>query len=79
MTCASRVRRVERALGKVPGVGRVSVNLATEQAAVQGTAPLPTLLAAVQSAGYHASLAESGPEFTADTDDLVARRQTAAL
>jgi len=30
MTCASCVSRVERALGKIPGVQQASVNLATE-------------------------------------------------
>jgi P-type Cu+ transporter len=34
MTCASCVRRVERALGKVPGVESVAVNLATERATI---------------------------------------------
>ena len=34
MTCASCVARVERALGKLPGVQSVSVNLATESAHV---------------------------------------------
>ena len=58
MTCASCVRRVERALENVPGVGNVSVNLATEQAVVgiQSTvaqaALMPELVAAVESAGY---------------------------
>ena len=32
MTCASCVRRVERALARVPGVEQATVNLATEQA-----------------------------------------------
>ena len=36
MTCASCVSRVERALGKVPGVEAASVNLATERARVRG-------------------------------------------
>ncbi|HEY0136840.1 MAG TPA: heavy metal-associated domain-containing protein, partial [Nannocystis sp.] len=34
MTCASCVSRVEKALAKVPGVERASVNLATESASV---------------------------------------------
>ena len=34
MSCASCVRRVEMALGKVPGVASVNVNLATERATV---------------------------------------------
>ncbi|MEX3829986.1 cation transporter, partial [Paraburkholderia sp. BR14263] len=32
MTCASCAMRVEKALAKVPGVTRASVNLATEKA-----------------------------------------------
>lgn len=52
MTCASCAGRVERALRKVPGVEEVSVNLATEQAMLRGTAPLPDLAEAVRAAGY---------------------------
>jgi Cu+-exporting ATPase len=58
MTCASCVRRVERALGKVPGVTAVAVNLATERARVttnEGTAVLPALFAAVEKAGFTAA------------------------
>jgi len=78
MTCASCVRRVERALAKVPGVDAVSVNLATEQAAVRGAATLPALLSAVQGAGYQATLTESGQELAAETEDLVAHQGRAA-
>ena len=62
MTCGSCVARVERALGKASGVLSVSVNLATERArvvAVAGTDP-DTLRAAVQDAGYEATLADAG-------------------
>jgi len=55
MTCASCVRRVERALGKVPGVSEASVNLATEKARVvydPAVASLDQLSAAVEKAGY---------------------------
>ena len=54
MTCASCVGRVEKSLQAVPGVGSVSVNLATEVASVQaGPAVTPqALMAAVQKAGY---------------------------
>jgi Cu+-exporting ATPase len=74
MTCASCVRRVERALAKVDGVQACSVNLATNQAVVQvtlstslaehprdGAAASPlaqALVAAVQQAGYEAQLQE---------------------
>ncbi|HJV61565.1 MAG TPA: copper ion binding protein, partial [Albitalea sp.] len=54
MTCASCVSRVERALAKVPGVRSASVNLATESAAVEWTAPATAdaLEQAVHAAGY---------------------------
>uniref|UniRef100_UPI00158CBB6C heavy-metal-associated domain-containing protein n=1 Tax=Burkholderia ambifaria TaxID=152480 RepID=UPI00158CBB6C len=59
MTCASCVSRVEKALAKVPGVTRASVNLATERASVHGAGALDAaaLIAAVTTAGYRASLA----------------------
>jgi Cu+-exporting ATPase len=57
MTCASCVGRVERALGKVPLVKSVSVNLANERAHIEtiGTVDFATLIAAVAKAGYTAS------------------------
>jgi Au+-exporting ATPase len=54
MTCASCVGRVERAIQAIPGVTRASVNLATEQATVEGTADVSTLIAAVAETGYTA-------------------------
>lgn len=62
MTCASCVRRVERALQRVPGVEACSVNLATNQAVVSTAAAVkvdPTaLIAAIEKAGYHAQIHE---------------------
>ncbi|RKF34546.1 heavy metal translocating P-type ATPase [Paraburkholderia fungorum] len=58
MTCASCAMRVEKALAKVPGVTRASVNLATEKASIDsGVAVDPeTLAGAVRKAGYEATL-----------------------
>ncbi len=56
MTCAACAGRVERALGKVPGVASATVNLATERATVEiraGT-PVQALVEAVGKAGYSA-------------------------
>ena len=58
MTCASCVGRVEKALLKVPGVLAASVNLATESARVKvtGEADAATLIAAIDKAGYAATV-----------------------
>jgi Cu+-exporting ATPase len=57
MTCASCVSRVEKSLGRVPGVESVSVNLASETAEVraENLATLVDLIAAVKRAGYTAT------------------------
>ena len=60
MTCASCVSHVEKALGKVPGVGSAKVNLATETATVHYDpehASLDSFAKAVQDAGYQVPLA----------------------
>ena len=57
MTCASCVRRIEKALNKVEGVHEASVNLATEKAKVVYDASVATpdqLQAAIEKAGYGA-------------------------
>jgi len=68
MTCASCAGRVERALGKVPGVQRVSVNLANERAHIEvlGQMDPAVLIAAVDKAGYSASLPQSETKTDAD-------------
>jgi P-type Cu+ transporter len=55
MTCASCVRRIDRAIHKVPGVQHVHVNLALNQATVsyeQPTASLEAIRKAIEGAGY---------------------------
>jgi P-type Cu+ transporter len=78
MTCASCIQRVERALRKAPGVRDATVNLATERAHVSGAGLAPAaLIRAVESAGYHASLAEADPGASSESDRTrrrVARR-----
>ena len=68
MTCASCAGRVERALGKVPGVQSVSVNLANERAHVEvlGQMDPGVLIAAVDKAGYTATLPHSETATDAD-------------
>lgn len=72
MTCAACALRVEKALAKVPGVARASVNLATETATVHpqsaASADASALIAAVRQAGYEATLsAPPAPVAPADT------------
>ncbi|MCY4551833.1 MAG: heavy metal translocating P-type ATPase [Defluviicoccus sp.] len=55
MTCANCSARVERALGRVPGVAEVNVNLATEKASVvadDGGPAAAALFERVEAAGY---------------------------
>ncbi|WP_412023608.1 heavy metal translocating P-type ATPase [Burkholderia cepacia] len=84
MTCASCAGRVEKALAAVPGVARASVNLATERASVHGAGALDaaTLIAAVTTAGYRASLsaapaagADAQPASSAQDPDARKRRE----
>lgn len=54
MTCASCVRRVEKAIAAVPGVQAANVNLATERATVSYSDPsvADAVLKAISKAGY---------------------------
>ncbi|MCA5922673.1 heavy metal translocating P-type ATPase [Curtobacterium oceanosedimentum] len=69
MTCASCANRIERKLGKLPGV-TATVNYATEKAQVQvddaGATDDGVLIAAVESAGYGATV--PAPPVAADDD-----------
>ena len=58
MTCAACVGRVERALSKVPGVEKATVNLATERATIKhaDAATIAALTEAVRDAGYDAAV-----------------------
>lgn len=75
MTCASCVGRVERGLRAVPGVERVSVNLATERASITGHADPARLIAAVSAIGFDARERQaSAPDDSAsDRRDAEAR------
>ncbi|OPG02154.1 heavy metal translocating P-type ATPase [Microbispora sp. GKU 823] len=65
MTCASCVRRVEKALTRVDGVTAAEVNLATEVATVTydpARVTVATLAESVVRAGYTAEIPEPEPE-----------------
>ncbi|NMZ37163.1 heavy metal translocating P-type ATPase [Pseudomonas proteolytica] len=77
MTCASCVGRVERALNKVPGVQSVSVNLANERAHVEvaGHMDPAVLIAAVEKAGYTATLPQSETATQASQEQRLKRER----
>jgi P-type Cu+ transporter len=57
MTCAACSARLERVLGRLPGVQRAAVNLATERAAITlaaGSQEVAALMRAVRGAGFEA-------------------------
>ncbi len=56
MSCAACSARVEKAVGKVPGVTSCSVSLLTNSMGVEGTAAPADVIKAVTDAGYGASL-----------------------
>ena len=74
MTCAACQARVEKVVSKVPGVTSVSVSLLTNSMGVEGTALSTDIVAAVEKAGYHASVKgaekenSQGAEALADTE-----------
>ncbi len=76
MTCASCVRRVERALAGVEGVDAARVNLATESAEVDLASPvdLDVLVRAVEAAGYRAAPAVVAADPAAEAAARRARR-----
>ncbi len=56
MSCAACSTRVEKAVSKVEGVTSCSVSLLTNSMGVEGTAKPQDIIAAVEAAGYGASL-----------------------
>ncbi len=81
MTCSACATRVEKALGRVPGVTEANINLALERADVKviaGTATLDDLATAVENAGYQARIASASEE-QARVDAEHAQRDQALL
>ncbi|WP_198529222.1 heavy metal translocating P-type ATPase [Mycolicibacterium obuense] len=76
MTCASCAARVEKKLNKLDGVA-ATVNFATEKARVtyDGHVTTDQLLAAVEAAGYHASLPQQAPVQPASDDPAAELRR----
>lgn len=62
MSCAACQSRVEKAVGKVPGVTSCSVSLLTNSLGVEGSAVPEAVIKAVEDAGYGASIKESASD-----------------
>ena len=83
MSCAACSARVEKAVGKVPGVTACSVSLLTNSMGVEGSASAAEVIAAVESAGYGASqkggvkAASAGP--AANPEEALADHETPLL
>ena len=81
MSCAACVNRVEKAVGKVPGVTSCSVSLLTNSMGIEGTASPSEIIRAVEEAGYGAS--KKGEEQAAKgaeaSEDALKDRETPIL
>ncbi len=84
MTCAACSARVEKAVSKVEGVSSCAVSLLTNSMGVEGSASPAAVVAAVEAAGYGASLkgaegaAAAGASLTAE-ESLLEDRETPVL
>ena len=81
MSCAACSARVEKAVSKVPGVTACSVSLLTNSMGVEGTAAPAQVIAAVQQAGYGASLkgaVQAAPDPLEDRETPVLKRRLMA-
>ncbi len=84
MSCAACSARVEKAVSKVEGVSSCSVSLLTNSMGVEGPAKPEDIIAAVEAAGYGASVkGESGQKGRGPEDkageELLADRETPVL
>ena len=83
MSCAACSARVEKAVGKVPGVTACSVSLLTNSMGVEGSADPAEIVAAVEGAGYGASKKGAGTAAPAgapaNPEDALADHETPLL
>ena len=70
MSCAACSSRVEKAVSKVNGVKSVSVSLLTNSMGVEGSASDESIIAAVEKAGYGASVAGGEKKQSAEYEQL---------
>ena len=79
MTCAACSARVEKAVSAVEGVDSCAVNLLTNSMVVSGSAPSALVIAAVEHAGYGATLkGKKDTSALTDTETPAIRRRLVA-
>ncbi|SFO32004.1 Cu2+-exporting ATPase [Pseudobutyrivibrio sp. UC1225] len=77
MSCAACQTRVEKAVSAVEGVDSCAVSLLTNSMGVEGTASPEAIIAAVEAAGYGASIkAEGGAKEQAASEDSLKDTET---
>ena len=79
MSCAACSARVEKAVSALEGVTSCSVNLLTNSMGVEGTADSATVIAAVEAAGYGATLKSDANNKSESDSDPLKDTQTPAL
>lgn len=81
MSCAACSARVEKAVSRVEGVESCSVSLLTNSMGVEGSATAESIIAAVQAAGYGASVkgAAKSTANNADAEDQLKDTETPRL
>lgn len=82
MSCAACSTRVEKAVASLPGVTSCSVSLLTNSMGVEGTAAAAEIIAAVENAGYGATVKgkkETGTKTASDAEEILKDRETPIL
>lgn len=79
MSCAACSSRVEKAVAGVEGVTSCSVSLLTNSMGVEGTAADAAIIAAVENAGYGASLKGETQNKTNENEEILKDKETPAL
>ena len=79
MQCAACSARVEKAVSAVAGVEHCAVNLLTNSMGVEGDAPAQAVIAAVEAAGYGASVKGEKAPPAGRADDALTDRETPRL
>ena len=79
MSCAACSARVEKAVSAVKGVTSCSVSLLTNSMGVEGDASAADIIAAVENAGYGASLKNGNSTETSSQEEALQDKETPVL